>query len=254
MISRPNLGCSHWLEFVYTRMLSWHHFARASNWVKDTTSFSVFVTQITKSGSYLVMVGPPRTIHGPSTVAWPSPCTILILPFPSGVKLNEAKCRGQRFGWHEFSTSNKHDQISHNFQWCKLIKKEIRIRLLWCQTSSHTIWNNLLVVVDTFAMFGAMVLFSAAVYPRDTIKRGERKFTEHVCFESQWISWIFVSESHICRQILTLATSTLIIQLFWLCQPLNVLKYNGGLIFLTENSKTHIYLIPWISPCFGNGH
>ena len=39
MISRPNLGCSHWLEFVYRRMLPWCHFARASNWVKDTTSF-----------------------------------------------------------------------------------------------------------------------------------------------------------------------------------------------------------------------
>ena len=42
MISRPNLGCSHWLKFVYTRMLSWRHFARASNWVKNITSlFSI---------------------------------------------------------------------------------------------------------------------------------------------------------------------------------------------------------------------
>ena len=37
MISRPNFGCSHWLEFVYMRILSWRHFACASNWVKNTT-------------------------------------------------------------------------------------------------------------------------------------------------------------------------------------------------------------------------
>ena len=41
--SRRNLGCSHWLEFVYTIILSWHHFACASNWVKDTTSFFALV-------------------------------------------------------------------------------------------------------------------------------------------------------------------------------------------------------------------
>ena len=38
MIIRPNLSCSHWWEFVYTRT-SWGHFAPASNWVNDATSF-----------------------------------------------------------------------------------------------------------------------------------------------------------------------------------------------------------------------
>ena len=30
MISRPNFGCSHWLEFVYTRMLSRRHYVHSN--------------------------------------------------------------------------------------------------------------------------------------------------------------------------------------------------------------------------------
>ena len=33
MISRPNLGCSHWLEFVYVRLLSRRHYVRMSFFV-----------------------------------------------------------------------------------------------------------------------------------------------------------------------------------------------------------------------------
>ena len=39
MIIRPILSYSYRWEFVYTRMLSWRHFAFASNWVKDTMSY-----------------------------------------------------------------------------------------------------------------------------------------------------------------------------------------------------------------------
>ena len=44
VISRPNLGCSHWLEYLFIYILIYEnvvmlHFARASNWVNDATSF-----------------------------------------------------------------------------------------------------------------------------------------------------------------------------------------------------------------------
>ena len=38
MISRPSFSCILLLESVYTKILPWHHFARASKWVNDATS------------------------------------------------------------------------------------------------------------------------------------------------------------------------------------------------------------------------
>ena len=57
MISRSTSSYSHWLEFVYTRMLSWRHFcARASNWVNDATSTFCYQALSTRNSFPLTKV------------------------------------------------------------------------------------------------------------------------------------------------------------------------------------------------------
>ena len=41
MLRRPNLGCSHWLEFVYTRMLSRHHCVHSNQPVGECQSRNI---------------------------------------------------------------------------------------------------------------------------------------------------------------------------------------------------------------------
>ena len=46
MISRPNLGCSHWWEFVYTRVLSWRHFVHSNEPVGERQHRDVIFTDV----------------------------------------------------------------------------------------------------------------------------------------------------------------------------------------------------------------